>query len=111
MSLKMSSHCDVKRTPNWDLQGFGPITMWIVLASFVILSKDWQCTAAESELEEGFCSPYQGTICRSFIRSSQVWFSRVDPSYGWENEKITAGLWEEMMPSLPKLCRHAAEVS
>lgn len=63
-----------------------------------------------SEFEEGFCAPYNGKVCRSFMRSGQVWFSRVDPNYGWENEKITAGLWEEMIGGLSGNCREAAEV-
>lgn len=70
---------------------------------------DLSSTLAESE--EGFCAPYNGKVCRSFMRSGQVWFSRVDPNYGWENEKITAGLWEEMIGGLSGNCRTAAEVS
>lgn len=112
MSRKMSSHCYSysKRKPKWTLQGFPPVVL-MVFASGLILSENYRGQAsADGKFEDGFCAPYQGTICRSFIRSSQVWFSRVDPNYGWENEKITAALWEEMMPSLPKLCRNAAEV-
>lgn len=65
---------------------------------------------AEDGFEEGFCAPYNGKVCRSFMRSGQVWFSRVDPNFGWENEKITAGLWEEMIAGLSGHCRAAAEV-
>lgn len=67
-------------------------------------------TSSMVESEEGFCAPYNGKVCRSFMRSGQVWFSRVDPNYGWENEKITAGLWEEMIGGLSGHCRTAAEV-
>lgn len=109
MSRKMSSNSDARRKPKWCLQGFPPVIL-MVFASCLIWSENVRWVAADSEMEDGFCAPYQGTICRSFIRSSQVWFSRVNLNYGWENEMITAGLWEEMMPSLPKLCRDAAEV-
>lgn len=60
--------------------------------------------------EEGYCAPYNGKVCKSFITSGQVWYSREDPTGGWENEKITTGLWEEMISGLSGLCRTAAEV-
>lgn len=65
---------------------------------------------AEEDYEEGYCAPYNGKVCKSFIGSRQVWYSREDPTGGWENEKITTGLWEEMISELPTTCRTAAEV-
>lgn len=110
MSEKMSSHCDVRQQkPKWTLRGFPPV-MFLLFASCLISFEHYKSVAADGDFEEGYCAPYQGTTCRSFIRSSQVWFRRGDLDLGWENEKITAGLWEEMMHSLPKLCRNAAEV-
>ncbi|XP_055707483.1 tyrosine-protein kinase transmembrane receptor Ror2 isoform X2 [Phlebotomus papatasi] len=66
-------------------------------------------TVAEEDYEEGYCAPYNGKVCKSFIGSRQVWYSREDPTGGWENEKITTGLWEEMISELPTTCRSAAE--
>lgn len=62
-------------------------------------------------LEEGYCAPYNGKVCKSFISSGQVWYSREDSTGGWENEKITTNLWEELIQGLTGLCREAAEVS
>lgn len=61
--------------------------------------------------EEGYCAPYNGKICKSFISSGQVWYSREDSTGGWENEKITTNLWQELILGLNGLCRLAAEVS
>lgn len=36
---------------------------------------------------------------------------QADPSGGWENEKITKALWDEMIADLTGLCRKAAEVN
>lgn len=36
--------------------------------------------------------------------------SQEDPSGGWENEKITKGLWDELISELHGSCRKAAEV-
>lgn len=33
-----------------------------------------------------------------------------DPSGGWENEKITKALWDELISELQGTCRKAAEV-
>lgn len=82
-----------------------------IFASLFLISGNILASTVDPDFEEGFCAPYTGKVCRSFIRSSQVWFSRVDPNYGWENEKITAGLWEEMIAGLSGLCRNAAEVN
>lgn len=35
---------------------------------------------------------------------------QADPSGGWENEKITKALWDELISELGGLCRKAAEV-
>lgn len=102
------SHCmsDSMRLWNTLLNGFP-----IVLVMALTLATQLGAAQADSDFEEGFCAPYTGKVCRSFIRSSQVWFSRVDPNYGWENEKITQGLWDEMIGGLSGLCRAAAEVN
>ncbi|XP_075168467.1 neurospecific receptor kinase [Haematobia irritans] len=58
--------------------------------------------------ERGYCAPYHGKICKNLI-SSQVWYSRDDPTGGWKNEQITTALWEELITDLNGLCRNAAE--
>ncbi|XP_055381785.1 tyrosine-protein kinase transmembrane receptor Ror2 [Condylostylus longicornis] len=58
--------------------------------------------------ERGYCAPYNGKVCKSYI-SGQVWYSREDPGGGWQNEQITAGLWEDLITDLNGLCREAAE--
>lgn len=64
----------------------------------------------DSEL--GYCAPYNGRVCKSFITSRrQVFYSRSDQlDYGWENEKITSGLWDELIAGLHGMCRSPAEV-
>ena len=61
--------------------------------------------------EEGYCAPYNGKVCKRFINSRQVWYSREDGTGGWENEKITTALFEDLINDLPPSCRPAAEVS
>lgn len=59
--------------------------------------------------QQGYCAPYNGDICRKYVNNTKlVWFSS---SGGFEHEKITAGLWQEMIEGLQGLCRPAAEVS
>lgn len=69
---------------------------------------DWDDALDE---EEGYCAPYNGKVCKSFVNSRQVWYSREDGTGGWENEKITAALFREFINDLPDYCRPAAEVS
>lgn len=59
--------------------------------------------------EQGYCAPYNGKVCKAFI-TGQVWYSRDDPNGGWQNEQITAALWDELISDLTGLCRSAAEV-
>ncbi|EAA04776.2 AGAP006988-PA [Anopheles gambiae str. PEST] len=59
--------------------------------------------------EEGYCAPYNGKVCKRFINSRQVWYSREDGTGGWENEKITTALFEDLINDLPPSCRPAAE--
>ncbi|ETN59607.1 tyrosine-protein kinase transmembrane receptor Ror2 [Anopheles darlingi] len=59
--------------------------------------------------EEGYCAPYNGKVCKRFINSRQVWYSREDGTGGWENEKITTALFEDLINDLPPYCRPAAE--
>ncbi|GAB0095531.1 Tyrosine-protein kinase receptor [Sergentomyia squamirostris] len=81
--------------------------IWLFLACVHPLGV--RAGVAEDDYEEGYCAPYNGKVCKSFIGSRQVWYSREDPTGGWENEKITTGLWEEMISELPHSCRAAAE--
>ena len=78
-----------------------PITLLFV---FII------SVSSNSDYEEGYCAPYNGKVCKSFIRTSQVWYSREDKSGGYINEEITSALWDEMILGLSGLCRTAAEV-
>lgn len=58
-----------------------------------------------SKIEDGYCAPYAGKICKSYIKNIQVWY----PSNGgWENEKITAGLFKELIEDLDALCHKPA---
>ena len=68
---------------------------------------DWDDPPEE---EEGYCAPYNGKVCKSFINSRQVWYSREDGTRGWENEKITAALFRDLINDLSDYCRPAAEV-
>lgn len=61
------------------------------------------------DYDEGYCAPYNGKVCKQFISSSQVWYSKLLDS-GWENEKITGKLWKELIDQLSGLCKIAAEV-
>lgn len=70
--------------------------------------EDWDDPVEE---EEGYCAPYNGKVCKSFVNSRQVWYSREDGTGGWENEKITAALFRDLITDLPDYCRPAAEVS
>lgn len=75
--------------------------------SSLTTGSDWDDTPEE---EEGYCAPYNGKVCKSFINSRQVWYSREDGTGGWENEKITAALFRDLINDLPDYCRPAAEV-
>lgn len=59
----------------------------------------------------GYCSVYNGKICKAHISSRQVWFSSSDGSGGWLNEQTTVNLFDEMISELPEICRAAAEVN
>lgn len=61
--------------------------------------------------EEGYCAPYNGKVCKSFVKGRQVWYNREDGSGGWLNEQITAALFRDLINDLPDYCRPAAEVS
>ncbi|XP_055917209.1 tyrosine-protein kinase transmembrane receptor Ror2 [Eupeodes corollae] len=67
-----------------------------------------QFEGAPNHKEKGYCAPYNGKICKSFIRG-QVWYSREDPNGGWKNEQITTALFEELISDLTGQCRIAAE--
>lgn len=64
---------------------------------------------------DGYCAPYHGTICNSYLNNSGlVWFNvafdGTSMAGGWLNEKITIDLWEEVITGLKEPCRSAAEV-
>lgn len=74
----------------------------------LILSCCFIFISSVKTVEQGYCAPYHGDICRKYVNNTRlVWFSN---SGGFENEKITAGLWQEMIEGLKGLCRPAAEV-
>jgi len=61
---------------------------------------------------DGYCAQYNGKICRKYLNASiLIWFNNTLKNEGSEqNEIITTGLWEEMLPSFSRTCRPAAEV-
>lgn len=61
---------------------------------------------------EGYCAQYNGKICRTYLNASiLIWFNNTLENEGsQQNEFITAGLWDEMLPSFSKTCKPAAEV-
>lgn len=71
---------------------------------------DCNCYISDSK---GYCAQYNGKICRKYLNASiLIWFNNTLENEGSEqNEIITSGLWEEMLPSFSKNCRSAAEVS
>ncbi|KFB52887.1 AGAP006988-PA-like protein [Anopheles sinensis] len=72
-------------------------------------SKDTFSWDDAGDEEEGYCAPYNGKVCKRFINSRQVWYSREDGTGGWENEKITTALFDDLINDLPQYCRPAAE--
>lgn len=73
----------------------------------------WILVSASEEVEltppSGYCALYRGNTCGDYVNGS-VWFSAQDEMIGgFENEKITAGLWKEMISGLGEPCRSAAE--
>ncbi|CAH2018064.1 unnamed protein product [Acanthoscelides obtectus] len=65
-----------------------------------------------SSTTDGYCGVYQGKICKKYVdNTKRVWFNWSDhnTSGGYENEVITAGLWEELIVTLDEPCRSAAE--
>ncbi|XP_053602954.1 tyrosine-protein kinase transmembrane receptor Ror2 [Plodia interpunctella] len=52
-----------------------------------------------------YCATYNGQICRSYT-TGLVWYNKTG---GLENEKITAGLWKELISTLKEPCRSRAE--
>ncbi|KAI8428823.1 hypothetical protein MSG28_007482 [Choristoneura fumiferana] len=52
-----------------------------------------------------YCGPYNGQICKSYS-TGYVWYNHTG---GLENEKITTGLWKEMISTLKEPCRSKAE--
>lgn len=52
-----------------------------------------------------YCGPYNGQICKNYS-TGYVWYNHTG---GLENEKITTGLWKEMISTLKEPCRSKAE--
>lgn len=52
-----------------------------------------------------YCGPYNGQICKSYSKG-YVWYNHTG---GFDNEKITTGLWKEMISKLKEPCRSRAE--
>lgn len=55
--------------------------------------------------EAGYCAPYNGKICKSFIKSTQVFYSG---NGGWENERVANGLFSELIEDLDDICQKPA---
>lgn len=85
--------------------------MMFLIHTTIFLCFFWICYCNGKNVPEelGYCAPYNGKVCKSFISSVQVWFSKEDPTGGWENEKITTHLFEELIDDLPDLCKFAAQ--
>lgn len=62
---------------------------------------------AQKAEEFGFCAPYNGRICRNYIKGT-VWYP-AEKSKSWENEEITTGLFNEMIDDLEALCELPAK--
>lgn len=53
-----------------------------------------------------YCAPYNGKICKNYS-TGYVWYNETNKDS--DNEKITAGLWKEMISTLNEPCRSNAE--
>ena len=64
-------------------------------------------------MPSGYCAPYTGAVCRSYIQStSLVYFNLTTDDFGVHipmNEMIAQNLWSELISSLQEPCRSAAE--
>lgn len=61
-----------------------------------------------SSEQQGYCAPYNGQVCKKYVNTTKlVWFNSTG---GYENEKITKGLWQEMIEGLTGICKTPAEV-
>lgn len=85
--------------------------MFILVLAIVLVELPTIHCQKEAADNTGYCSVYNGKICKAHISSRQVWFSGSDGSGGWVNEQITQNLFHEMIAELPPICRAAAEVS
>lgn len=58
---------------------------------------------------DAYCAPYMGKVCRNYLNSTTMfWYS---DEGGWNNDKITTSLWEELIVTLKEPCRSSAEVN
>ena len=62
---------------------------------------------------QGFCSRYDGRVCRKHLGSlGLVWYNISSSNMGgWLNEKITSEIWTEMINNFREPCRTTAEVN
>lgn len=87
-------------------------SLCVVFLVFFLLPNPSVVAGGQKEpVDTGYCSMYNGKICKAHISSRQVWFSGLDGSGGYLNEQITTNLFDEMISELPPICRAAAEVS
>jgi hypothetical protein len=79
----------------------------------MVYMKDQLEVKSSSDYSKGYCAPYNGQVCRSYLKGrGLVWFNvSQDNSGGWLNEQITQNLWTELVEKLTEPCRSAAEVS
>lgn len=60
---------------------------------------------SQGDSQSGYCGPYNGQVCKNYT-SGYVWYNHTG---GFENERITKGLWEEMISGLNEPCKSRAE--
>ncbi|XP_069694454.1 tyrosine-protein kinase transmembrane receptor Ror2 [Periplaneta americana] len=88
------------------------LILWYFLCSAVMVTHIMAQTGETGQLPPtGYCAPYNGKVCKHYLNGTGlVWFNiSHDNTGGWLNEKITAGLWKEMIVGLKEPCRSAAE--
>ncbi|XP_022235403.1 tyrosine-protein kinase transmembrane receptor Ror2-like [Limulus polyphemus] len=64
---------------------------------------------AKTKEPQGYCSPYFGKVCRTYLNNSGLIYYNFSDTTPGINEEITRDLWEELISSLMEPCRTAAE--
>ncbi|XP_015599014.1 tyrosine-protein kinase transmembrane receptor Ror2 isoform X2 [Cephus cinctus] len=84
------------------------MVLWDILLAAIFLGFNLVQVKSESH---GYCAPYNGKICKKYLTGiGEVWFNDSnDNPGGWQNERITTDLWEELIQRLVEPCRSAAE--